>query len=446
MSQRNGHICFIEDDEVMGGALSLRFELEGYDCDWFKTGRPALQAIMKDRYDAVVCDIRLPDISGEDIYTSLLERGGHVPPFLFITGYGAMDQAVRLVKRGAADYLLKPFEPDVLLARIASLAKHAVDAERPAGDTLGPSPAMRALDGMLSRVAASPASILITGESGVGKERIARKLHRLGGGSRPFVAVNCAALTESLLEAELFGFEKGAFTGATRNKKGVFELAHGGTLFLDEIGETSAAMQVKLLRAIQERQIVRVGGEKSIPVDLRIIAATNQDLRGLVEQGVFRDDLYYRVNVVQLKVPPLRERKEDILWLAEQFLEEHCGEHPSTRKMLSPAAVRALLDYPWPGNVRELKHMLESALLLTEGPVLAPDDLFETPPRRCDAPECSLGDYLAECERVYIRRGLAACDWQIQETAKVLGISRKSLWMKMKKLDIKRRAGKPTAP
>jgi transcriptional regulator with PAS, ATPase and Fis domain len=296
----------------------------------------------------------------------------------------------------------------------------------------------------LPRIAASPASVLITGESGVGKERIARSLHRLGRGSRPFVAVNCAALTESLLEAELFGFEKGAFTGATRDKKGVFELAHGGTLFLDEIGETPAAMQVKLLRAIQERQIVRVGGEKPIPVDVRIITATNQDLRSLVERGVFRDDLYYRINVVQLRVPPLRERREDIPWLAEQFLEEYSDDHPGTRKMLSPAAVRALLDYPWPGNVRELRHTLERALLLTDGPVLAPDDLFETPPRRCDAPECSLGDYLAECERAYIRRGLTACGWQIQETARLLGISRKSLWMKMKKLDIKRDPGKTT--
>ncbi|TCS71760.1 two component Fis family sigma54 specific transcriptional regulator [Sulfuritortus calidifontis] len=434
-------LCLIEDDEVMGGALTLRFELEGYAFDWFKTAREALAALKKRRYGAVISDIRLPDLSGEALYTRLLDEGGALPPFIFVTGFGAVDQAVRLIKLGAADYLLKPFEPDALLAKVRLLTACTAPGQQMAADGLGVSPAMRALEEMLPRIAGSQASVLITGESGVGKERLARKLHRLAGEDRPFVAVNCGALTESLLEAELFGFEKGAFTGAVKAKRGLFEQAHGGTLFLDEIGETSPAMQVKLLRAIQEREIVRVGGETATAVDIRLIAATNQDLRALTEQGQFREDLYYRLNVIQLKVPPLRERREDILWLAGRLLDAQAEEQGSRRKLLSPAAEQALTEYPWPGNVRELKHTIERACILTDGPMLTPEDLFEETIRPiCSpkVPECRLSDYLAECERTYISRALESRSWQIQETAGLLGISRKNLWEKMKRLGIRR--------
>jgi transcriptional regulator with PAS, ATPase and Fis domain len=302
---------------------------------------------------------------------------------------------------------------------------------------------MRALNELLPRIANSRASVLVLGESGVGKERVARRLHLLAGSERPFVPVNCGALAETLLEAELFGYEKGAFTGAARTKRGFFEQAHGGTLFLDEIGETSPAMQVKLLRAIQERQILRVGGEVPIPVELRLITASNQDLKTLVEEGRFRDDLFYRINVIQLKLPPLRERREDIPWLAERLLAEFAATQGQVRKILSPDAERALLDYPWPGNVRELKHVLERACVLAEGSLLTPGFLFgETSSGKRGTPENTLGDYLVDREREYIVRALESQAWQIQETAGLLGISRKNLWEKMKKLGIQR-AGTP---
>jgi DNA-binding NtrC family response regulator len=433
-------ICLIEDDEIMGGALALRFELEGHACDWHKTGRSGLAALRRQSYGAVVSDIALPDMSGEALYLELLESGSGTPPFIFMTGHGAVDQAVRLLKCGAVDYLLKPFEPDLLLGKIKEIATcRAAGDDHADGDILGISPAMRAVEELLPRLAQSHASVLITGESGVGKERVALKLHDMRGAMRPFVAANCAAFTETLLEAELFGHEKGAFTGAVRAKRGLFEQAEGGTLFLDEIGDMPPSMQAKVLRAIQERQITRVGGEKPMPVDFRLIAATHQDLRARVEQGAFREDLYYRVNVIQIRVPPLRERKEDILWLATRFLDQAASSGDGRRLVLTPTAERALLDHPWPGNVRELKHLLERARILATGPLLTPELMFgDTSPAGGPQPLDTLGDYLAGHEREYILRALESQGWQIQETANLLGISRKNLWEKMKRLEIRR--------
>lgn len=431
-------ICLIEDDAIMGGALALRFELEGLDCDWHQTGKSALAALRKQAYDAVVSDIALPDMSGEDIYLAILEGDNAIPPFIFMTGHGAVDQAVRLLKRGAVDYLLKPFEPDLLLGKLKELVSWH-ESDQADADVLGISPAMRALEDLLPRLAQSQTSLLITGESGVGKERVALKLHALQGAERPFVAANCGAFSESLLEAELFGHEKGAFTGAVRTKRGLFEQAAGGTLLLDEIGDMPLPMQIKVLRAIQERQITRVGGEKAIPVDFHLIAATHQDLKAKVEQGAFREDLYYRVNVVQIRVPPLRERKEDILWLAARFLDQAALSGDGRRLLLTPAAERALLDHPWPGNVRELKHLLERARVLARGHLLTPEQLFgETSPGNPPQSLDTLGDYLAGRERDYILRALHSQGWQIQETANLLGISRKNLWEKMKRLEIRR--------
>ncbi|OYY92369.1 MAG: transcriptional regulator [Hydrogenophilales bacterium 28-61-23] len=430
-------LCLIEDDEIMGGALSMRFELEGFQCDWHRTGKSALAALAKTRYSAVVSDILLPDSTGEALYGHLLALGGKLPPFVFMTGHGSVDQAVRLLKLGAVDYLLKPFEPDLLLGMLRELIARQAGSEAADHDLLGISPAMRTLDELLLRLAQSKTSVLITGESGVGKERVAAKLHRLQGGEHPFVAANCGAFTEGLLEAELFGHEKGAFTGAIKAKKGLFEQACGGTLLLDEIGDMPLAMQVKVLRAIQERQIVRVGGETAIPVDFRLMVATHQDLKARVEQGAFREDLYYRVNVIQIRVPPLRDRREDILWLAARFLDQACQAGDSRRKLLTPAAERALLDFAWPGNVRELKHLLERACVLADGPLLTAELLFGKNTAKSDpALAATLGEHLAGHERDYILRALDARGWQIQETANLLGISRKNLWEKMKKYAI----------
>ena len=441
-------ICLIEDDAIMGEALLDRFTIEGFDCDCYPTGRSALLALKRKRYDAVICDIQLPDLNGEDLFVQLNESERELPPFVFITGYGAVDRAVRLLKLGAYDYLTKPLDIHALLQTVCDLCTRA----RPPASgehTLGISSAMRAIEAMLPRLASGKTgSILITGESGVGKEAVAQTLHRLGdpGGQQPFVAVNCGALTETLLEAELFGYTKGAFTGAVRDKKGVFEQADGGTLFLDEIGEMSPVMQVKLLRAIQERTIVRVGAETPIAVSIRLVCATHQDLKKMVEAGRFREDLYYRIHVVHLHIPPLRERKDDILWLARRLLEARAvdgGHANASPRSLSRAAEQALLDYPWPGNIRELKHCLERACILSTKPVLSAETLFDpigdgdhgeaSPTEPID----SLNDYLQACERKYIEEALAIHSRRIGDTAASLGISRKNLWQKMKRLQIR---------
>ena len=309
---------------------------------------------------------------------------------------------------------------------------------------LCPSPAMQRIAGVLPRIARQAPTVMITGESGVGKEVLARDIHRLDARRRkgPFVAVNCGGLTESLLESELFGHERGAFTGALRTKEGVFERAHGGTLFLDEIGEMPAAMQVKLLRTIQDRAITRVGGESSVAVDLRLICATHRDLRQLVQDGAFREDLYYRIHVISLHVPPLRERPEDILWFARRVLAEYAAKYPDDAKTLSVSAESQLLCHDWPGNLRELRHCIERACILTEGPCiesLACLEVNEVPYVRALRHEGeTLAGYVSGRERERILEMLIANGWHIGQTAASLRISRKNLWEKMKKLDIQK--------
>jgi len=439
MTENPYRICLIEDDLIMGEALSDRLELEDFECDWFKTGREAMQALTRKHYDAVISDIQLPDINGEDLFVKLKATAAALPPFVFTTGYGTIDRAVRLLKLGAHDYLTKPLDIRVLL----EIVKRLCVESRPAfagENNLGISSAMRTVESLLPRIAQNSTSVLITGESGVGKEWVARALHHQHDptGATPFIAVNCGALTETLLESELFGHIRGSFTGAVRDKKGVFELAIGGTLFLDEIGEMSPTMQVKLLRAIQERQIIRVGGETPIPVNLRLVCATHQDLKQMVEEGKFREDLYYRIHVIHLHISPLRERKEDIPWLAGRLLEIWSTEH-ADRRTLHRSAEKALLDHPWPGNIRELKHCLERACILSQQNVLTAELLFdEVPialPEKTQNIE-SLNEYLHACERKFIQDILRSHGGHILETATALGISRKNLWEKMKKLEI----------
>ena len=433
-------ICLVEDDPIMGESLCDRFELEGFRHEWHTSASSAVGAIGKKPYALVVSDVRLPDFGGDELYSRLREAHRTLPPFIFITGFGSIDRAVELLKRGAADYITKPFDIETLIEKVRALAAVAPAAAAPTTASLGMSPPMRRIEEMLPRLAKRAGMLLITGESGVGKERVALEFHRLARDSEscPFVAVNCGAITETLFEAELFGHEKGAFTGATRMKKGVFEQAHCGTLLLDEIGEMPLSMQVKLLRAIQFRRITRVGGEEPVEVDLRLLCATNRDLRKLVEEGRFREDLYYRINVVQIRIPPLRERKEDILSLARTMLDEFCAQHAVLKRVLSPRAERALLDYPWPGNVRELRHCIERACIVSSYEVLEPEDFFDqgSPALSEQAQAASLGSYLEDCERSYIARALAANSGRIAQSAATLGISRKNLWEKMKKLGI----------
>ena len=437
MTSTTRRLCLIEDDEIMGESLVDRFTLEGFECDWHRTAGEAEKALLSGDYLLVISDIRLPDFAGDILFTKLLAEHVALPPFLFITGQGDIEAAVKLLKQGAQDYITKPFDLDALMDRIQDIARPRIEDST---TSLGTSPAMRHIIALLPRLAASSSTVLITGESGVGKERVARTLHEMGGENRPFVAINCGALTETLLEAELFGYEKGAFTGAIRSRKGMIEQADGGTLFLDKIGDMSLAMQVKLLRALQERCVTRVGGDTSIPVSLRLLCATHRDLKEMVSNGDFREDLYYRVNVVQLRLPPLRERRGDILWLSRQFLAEmaETGQKPP---VLTPAAEQALLNYAWPGNIRELRNTLERASLLTEGRSISLDHLFErSVPKISEAQNTNgtLRDYLSECERDYIVHALDSCNWQIQLCADSLGISRKGLWEKMRKLGIAR--------
>ena len=435
-------ICLIEDDEILGEALVERFELEGFDCDWFKVARSAQQVLRNPGYSVVVSDIHLPDITGETLYRSLLDGGGLPPPFLFITGYGEIDQAVRLLKLGAEDYLTKPFEVAELLNKVRVLCEQKYPTDSGL-QPLGDSPQMQAIEAMLPRLAASDSTVLVTGESGVGKEYVSRAIHQAGDTEdrRPFVAVNCGAIPETMLEAELFGYLKGAFTGAVRDKRGYFEQAHGGTLFLDEIGDMPLPMQIRLLRAVQERQITRLGAERAMPVNIRLICATHHDLSEMVKVGEFREDLYYRINVVNIHVPPLRERPQDILWYARLFLSEIAEGTDRHSCVFHPRAETALLTYPWPGNIRELRNCLERACVFNQAAVLTPETLFGDAWSRVRAEMGGqnggrLADYIQHCERDYISRVLTENEGRIATTATALGISRKTLWDKMRKLGL----------
>jgi len=331
---------------------------------------------------------------------------------------------------------------DELIEKLQSFSSHPNQNFAPEiAPVLGISSTMRKITETLPRLAKLASRILITGESGVGKEVIAREIHRLNPkrAEQPFVAINCGALPENLLEAELFGFEKGAFTGAFRSKKGLFEQAHKGTLFLDEIGDMPKAMQVKLLRALQEQRVTPIGGEKEIPVDIHLICATHQDLKAMVEKGTFREDLFYRIHLIHLRIPPLRERKEDILWLAQRFFQEYASQAGACRKPITDEIERLLLSHHWPGNVRELRNAIERACILSEGDELEPHNLFDQSTQQTQSVLCESNDlsgFLHTCERSFILQAVTRHNGQMGQTAQHLGISRKNLWEKMKKLGI----------
>ncbi len=445
LSEVHPRLCLVEDDEIMGESLAQRFALEGFEVDWWRTAREASVALESRRYALVVSDIRLPDRNGGDLFLDLSARLPMLPPFIFMTAFGSIDRAVELLKAGAEDYVTKPFETDLLMEKVNRLAQGygACCCGVHDGESLGVSNSMRRITESLPRLARHAKDLLITGESGVGKEYVAKRFHHHGsGGSAPFIAVNCAAIPESLLEAELFGHEKGAFTGAVKAKRGYLEQASGGTLFLDEIGEMPLSMQAKLLRVLQERTVVRLGGEAQIALDFRLICATHQDLKLMVERGAFREDLYYRIHVIQLRIPPLRERTEDVRWFVRHYIETFNRANPDERRRIDPRTEQALLRYAWPGNIRELKHAVERACILSSGPLLGADaffgehlvdgenDLTASP---------SLADYLMSCERDYLQVALERHDWHMTRTAEALGIARKTLWEKMRRLGISAR-------
>jgi DNA-binding NtrC family response regulator len=436
MSLDERAIGLVEDDQIMGESIVQRLALEGVMVKWWQRGRDAIREIPASNLEAIVCDIRLPDLSGEDVFREAA-RSSSVPPFLFITGYGDIDQAVRLMRAGAADYFLKPFELDDFLIRIAEL----MGPGGPSGThVLGLAPKMKELERLLTRVAKLNSTVLIAGETGSGKEVAARFLHALSGtDTRPFMAVNCAAIPGDLLESELLGHEKGAFTGASQRHLGYAERAGGGVLFLDEIGELRSELQAKLLRLIEDRSFYRVGGERSVPFKGRLVVATNADLPKLVQAGRFREDLYYRINVVSVRVPPLRERQQDIPWLMERFFAESAARMDTSLRGISSLAEEAALSHAWPGNIRELRNRMERAVALGLGQWVMPGDMF--PEHGDDGANTaqqmgSLEDVRVSAEKRHIIRALSATRGEVGAASRILGIGRTTLWEKMRRLGL----------
>jgi DNA-binding NtrC family response regulator len=427
-------IGVIDDDPVMGGSLTHRLELEGYRVVWWQSGGAAIDGLSTARPDLVICDIRLPDMSGEDVFSIVLPL---LPaaPFLFVTGFGQIDQAVRLTKAGAVDYIAKPFALPDLLDRIQRL----VGVRREPSEVLGRSAAMRQVEALLRRVSNIDSSLLLTGESGVGKEVAARFTHQVSARSQhPFMAVNCAAIPRDLIESELFGHEKGAFTGAHARHQGYAERARDGILFLDEVGDLPMSAQAKLLRVVQERTFARVGGEAILRSSARIVCATNTDLELAVKEGRFRQDLYYRVNVIPVFIPPLRDRLDDILPLAGLFLRECAESFGSKAHGFTTMAERALLAYAWPGNVRELRNRIERAVALSDGSWISEAALFPPTPRSDGHRETllTLSEVRQSAERIHIQAALDRVHGRVEEAARSLAVSRSTLFDKMRKLGI----------
>jgi len=450
-------IMIVDDDPGHLISLATVIRSWGYQVETATDGREAVARVKALPVDLILMDVRMTTMSGIE---ALDHIKGYNPaiPIIVMTAYSSVESAVEALKGGAYDYLIKPFDFDVLKLSIERACEHAglkaenddlkarlqEDFDRP--DIIGKSASMKALMDLLAMVAPSEATVLISGESGTGKELIARSLHdnspRREG---PLVTVNCAALAESLLESELFGHEKGAFTGADRRREGRFKQADSGTIFLDEIGETSPRMQAKLLRVLQEKEIQRVGSEAVLPVDVRVVAATNRDLEKDVTDGRFREDLFYRLNVVHLTIPPLRDRQEDIPLLAQHFLNHYARRNRKTVKGFAPLAMDMLLKYGWPGNVRELENAIERAVILVSGEHLTDKHLplrivRQHPghvPAEVAAPPATDGNRtLEDLEKDAIMATLAATEGNKSETARRLGISRKTLHNKLKAYDL----------
>ena len=430
-------VLLIEDDVIMGESLVQRLELEGLSVHWCRRLDDAQVQVMLG-HAAVISDVRLPDGLATDWFMQLPATVRSVPWF-FLTGYGSVNDAVTAVRAGAREYLTKPFDIEKLVAMIQIAVANASAPDEEVA--LGISPAMRRVEAMVGKVARQKVSVLLNGESGVGKEVAAQLIHNLDPrvGKGEFVAVNCAAIPETMLEAEFFGYEKGAFSGAGRLHKGYLERADHGTLFLDEVGELPANMQAKLLRALQEKCFFRLGSERTTSSDFRIVAATNRDLYADMAAGSFREDLFYRLAVIRITLPPLRERPEDIRWLTERLLASMVIEQGRPLAM-SETFMRDIMGRDWCGNVRELRSYLEQAVVMSDGGVLD-QPLLDNPHKSVAALPLSeaivsLQAMVEDAERVHIRKALIRCESSVGKTAELLGISRKTLWEKMKRLSI----------
>jgi len=441
------HILVVDDEPKMTSLVCGQLEDAGHSVITTTKPKEALELIKKHSFDIIITDLSMPEISGMTILENALAKGSC--DVIMITAYASVETAVEAMKKGAADYLIKPFsleELELLVNKLVkqqkliSLSTHyqAEIDDKIHNDFIGHSDATQKVKELIKKVANSDATVLLTGKSGTGKEVAARMLHNLSPRKdKPFIAVNCAALTETLLESELFGHEKGAFTGAVARKIGRFELADKGTIFLDEIAETSKAMQTKLLRVLEERKLVRVGGVDTISFDVRVIAATNRNLKAEIEKGNFREDLYFRLNVFPIHIPNLVERKDDIVDLTQHFLKELNYPH----LQISPEVAQILLSYDWPGNIRELKNVMERAVILAGGEPLSPEDFSLTldnePLDNIKVAEGKTQQGLEIAEREMILKALQQTGGNKTEAAKLLKITRRRLYSRMKILDIR---------
>ena len=439
------HLLIVDDEEIVRESLRSWFEMEGYHVGTAASGKEALGRLAERNWDLFILDIKMPGMDGLELQRRIKEAFP-AAVILIMTAYASVDTAVQAMKEGAHDYITKPFDPDEL-ERVVHNAiarrdleeenrrlKDHIDAMR-FDEIVGQSPQIREVLDLVRSVAQSDSIVLIRGESGTGKELVARAVHahsrrRYG----PIVIVNAGALPEGLAESELFGHERGAFTGAHYQRKGKFELADGGTIFLDEVGDVSPKTQVLLLRVLEDRCVQRVGGNRSIPVDFRMIAATNRNLEAMVAEGTFREDLYYRLNVFTIRIPPLRERRDDVALLADHFLARFAQAMNKQPLRFSPQARERILRYDWPGNVRELQNAIERAVVITHGGEVKPDSLpVAGGPAKADGTRT-----LADAERQHIEEVLRETDWNISQAARVLDIDRVTLYNKIRRFGLQR--------
>ncbi len=440
-------ILVVDDDPQLRQSFKKILTKEGYTVKTASTGELGLEIVRESVPDLVIIDVRLPGMHGLKALRAVHEIESKLP-VIVMTAFGTTETAIEATKLGAFDYVLKPFEIPDILALIEqaleagrfmrSRVEIAARPEKTSTDAIvGQSNPMQEMYKAIGRVAPTNATVLIRGESGTGKELVARAIYQHSlRGDKPFVVINCSAYPSTLLESELFGHEKGAFTGAIREKHGRFEQAHGGTVFLDEIGEISPSAQIKLLRVLQMHKFERLGGEKTLTVDVRVLAATNKDLLQEVKSGNFREDLYYRLNVIPIILPPLRDRRNDIPLLARHFLRRFGGSQDKKIEEFSPEAMRLLLNYSWPGNVRELENSIEHAAVLAKGSKVESSDLPAVLYNGVSAPRRGKKSTLIDNERRLLQEVLEECGWNKKQAAKRLGISRTTLYGKLKKYQI----------
>ncbi len=456
-----GRVLVVDDEEIMRDVLSALLTSESYAVDLAENGAQALEMIQDEDYDAMLLDLMMPEVDGIQVLEEL-RKIENSPVAIVLTAYASIDRVMQAAKLNAFAFIPKPFKNDELLLAV----KNAIEQHKLAAENrrlkkslherygyqsiIGKSAAMQQVFDLIAQVAPRRSTVLIQGESGTGKELVAKAIHASSGrADAPFIAINCGNIPSDLLESELFGHERGAYTGATRAKKGLFEAADGGTLFLDEVSTISQDIQIKLLRVIQEREFRRLGSLENIQIDVRIIAATNTDLQAAVRQGTFRDDLYYRLNVIVIKIPPLRDRTEDIPMLARHFIKKFSDENQRDTLVLEPSALKVLMEYPWPGNVRELENVMERAVVLSQGNSISAD-LFpknitlpypETPDRFIED-NISLKEKVGNFEKAIILAALEKTGWNQKKAAQLLSVNATTLSEKLKRFKIRDKGSK----